>query len=115
MDLKDVMSRLVNAVLALKRENLSLQGWKHEWTFGNEKDLIIIASEIIPSDLIKMPTDDVKGIICERGGASAHIAILAKAFNIPVINGCEECYDNRKQWRRGNNLWFFRKGAYSPL
>jgi len=85
MDLKDVMSRLANAVLALKKKNLSPEGWKQEWTFGNKENLIIIANEILPSDLLQIPTDDIKGIVCERGGVSAHLSILAKAFNIPAM------------------------------
>lgn len=85
MDLKDVMSRLANAVLSLKKKNLSPEGWKQEWTFSNKENIIIIANEILPSDLLKMPTGDIKGIVCEKGGVSAHISILAKAFNIPAM------------------------------
>ncbi len=85
MDLKDVMSRLANTVLALKKKNLSPEGWNQEWNFGNKENLVIIASEILPSDLLKIPTDDIKGIVCERGGVSAHVSIMAKAFNIPAL------------------------------
>ena len=50
----------------------------------------IIAKEVLPSDLLKLPTENIKGIICERGGATAHVSILAKALNIPALMGAKK-------------------------
>lgn len=81
MDFKDVMTRLLETVLILKNKNVD---YIDKDIIGRQ-NLIIVAKEILPSALLKLPTDNIKGIICEKGGVTAHVSILAKALNIPAL------------------------------
>jgi phosphotransferase system, enzyme I, PtsP len=81
-DFKDAMMRLLESAgfIREKREDeFSFTGTSGSW--------IIFASELLPSDLIRMPLDNVVGIVCEKGGVTSHVAILAKAFSIPALMG----------------------------
>lgn len=86
MDFKDVMIRLLETVFILKNKDIE----HFDKDIIEAQNIIIIAKEILPSDLLKLPTDNIKGIICERGGASAHVSILAKALNIPALMGAKK-------------------------
>ena len=35
----------------------------------------------------RMPVGEISGIVCEKGGVTAHVAILAKALDIPALMG----------------------------
>jgi phosphotransferase system enzyme I (PtsP) len=81
-DLKDVMIRIIESVTIIK-DAVSVE----EAFNSDSSKLILVAKELLPSDLIRMPVDNFVGIICEKGGATAHVSILAKALNIPAILG----------------------------
>jgi phosphotransferase system enzyme I (PtsI) len=53
-----------------------------------EKDTIIIADDISPSDTIAMDMEHVIGFATRMGGRTSHTAILAKAKGIPAVVGC---------------------------
>ena len=46
---------------------------------------IVIAKDLFPSDLLKMSSENVRGIILVNGGVTSHISILAKSLQIPMI------------------------------
>lgn len=50
---------------------------------------IIIAGFIYPSELIKITTQNARGIILYKTGLTAHIAILARSLPIPVVS-CQD-------------------------
>lgn len=72
-DVEDLMKRLLN--------NLH----KEHNQESNYKDRIVITRDIFPSDLLKLSSEDVKGIILVSGGITSHIAILARSLRIPLI------------------------------
>jgi phosphotransferase system enzyme I (PtsP) len=49
------------------------------------KDKIIIAKELFPSDILKLSTENVAGIIQVAGGITSHVSILARSFEIPLV------------------------------
>ena len=53
-----------------------------------EKDTIIIADDISPSDAITMDLEHVIGFATRTGSKTSHTAILAKAKGIPAVVGC---------------------------
>ncbi len=53
-----------------------------------EKDTIIIADDISPSDIITMDLQHVIGFATRAGSKTSHTAILAKAKGIPAVVGC---------------------------
>jgi len=72
-DVKDVGRRLL--------ENLT----GHEQAQKDYHDKIVIARELFPSDALKLFSQKIKGIILLSGGASSHVAILARSLNIPLV------------------------------
>lgn len=76
-DVHDVVRRVLGHLL--KRERLSLADL--------EADVVIIAKELLPSDMVGMARSRVKGIVTEAGGRTSHAAILARAFQIPAVLG----------------------------
>ena len=72
-DVKDVGQRLL--------ENLT----GHAQMDHNYQDKIVIARELFPSDALKLFSQKVKGIILLTGGATSHVAILARSLNIPLV------------------------------
>lgn len=49
------------------------------------KGRIIIARDLFPSEMLKLATEDVKGIILVSGGITSHVAILSRSMKIPLI------------------------------
>ena len=81
MDLKDVLLRLTHNVIILKDPASK----KLSNSISNSKSRILIAREILPSDIIRIPRKTIKGIILEKRGITAHVAILARALKIPAL------------------------------
>jgi phosphotransferase system enzyme I (PtsI) len=50
-------------------------------------DSILVARELFPLDLIEIDRAHLSAIVTERGGATGHAAILARALAIPAITG----------------------------
>ncbi|MCZ4433251.1 phosphoenolpyruvate--protein phosphotransferase [Agrobacterium sp. SOY23] len=48
---------------------------------------IVVADDIGAWDLARAPLKLVKGIVCAHGGATSHIAIIARAHGIPAVLG----------------------------
>ncbi len=57
------------------------------------KGSIIAAKLIKPSEALLVKNAGVSGIIMEEGGVTSHIAIMARAWNIPMLVGVEDCLD----------------------
>jgi phosphoenolpyruvate-protein phosphotransferase (PTS system enzyme I) len=55
-----------------------------------EAGSVIIARELLPSDLLEIDRAHLAGIITERGGEAGHAAILARALAIPAVTGVTE-------------------------
>ncbi len=84
LDLNDVILRIFQAVdLA---EGVP-RNYKIKRKFRGQRKSIIVARELLPSQLIRIPIASIGGIVCEEGGATSHVAILAKALQIPMVVG----------------------------
>jgi phosphocarrier protein FPr len=55
--------------------------------FAPPEPSILVAVELTPSDVARLPLDRVLGIVTARGGATGHSAILARALGIPAVTG----------------------------
>ena len=76
-DLRDVIVRLSGHLSpALKDDMLSDSG-----------PLILVADEILPSQVITLGDRTVAGIVTQRGGTTSHAAILARSRGIPAVSG----------------------------
>mgnify|MGYP006290039895 CR=1 FL=1 len=50
-----------------------------------EEGRIVIAQGLYPSEMLKLASEEVKGIILVSGGITSHVAILSRSMNIPLI------------------------------
>jgi len=76
-DIRDVGRRILD----------NLIGYSQQCLIGEENDLIIIATEITPSQAASLNTNQIKGLITEKGGPTSHAAILARSLGIPLVTG----------------------------
>ncbi len=72
-DVKDVGRRLL--------ENLAGKSDTHH----EYAQKLVIARELLPSDALKLYSQNVKGIILLSGGVTSHLSILARSLNIPLV------------------------------
>lgn len=50
-------------------------------------DTVLVGHEVTPSMLANIPPEHLKGIVSVRGSGSSHVAILARALDIPAVMG----------------------------
>lgn len=74
-DVDDIAAQLCRA----------LEGEPQAWTFP--ENTIVVAEDLLPSDLALFDPNRVVGLVTERGSRTAHVAILARALEMPAIVG----------------------------
>jgi phosphoenolpyruvate-protein phosphotransferase len=79
-DLRDVGLRLLNA-LGEATDRYEPPG------NGSDPGVIIVALELLPSDLVYLQSRKILGILCETGGSTSHAAILARSLDVPCFIG----------------------------
>ncbi len=52
---------------------------------GDYSGQIVISSEILPSELLKLATQNVEAIVLYGGGLTAHITVLAASLQVPLL------------------------------
>lgn len=52
---------------------------------GLTENRIVIARELFPSDLLKLASESVAGLILVGGGITSHVAIIARSLKIPMV------------------------------
>ena len=77
-DLRDVGKRVLRILTGKESESLKLPD-----------NAILIAEEITPSFTATIDTQKVKGFCSTTGGATSHVAIIARSLDIPAIVGIE--------------------------
>ena len=76
-DLRDVKRRLLRCLAGGAEKGL-----------GELKEpAVIVARDLLVSDTARLEKNRVFGIITERGGATSHTAIIARALGIPAVVG----------------------------
>ncbi len=78
-DVRDVGRQITSALLQRS----------HGDEDASDGDYILAVDEFLPSDLGKVDTDHVRGIVMGEGGRYSHGAILAKSLGIPCVVGLE--------------------------
>lgn len=73
LDVKDVGHRILRNML------------KESNTEGDYTGQIVIADELLPSELFKLTTQHVEGFIFNNAGITAHIAVLSRSLKVPVV------------------------------
>lgn len=76
-DLLDIESHVLMALAGEARPmNLSLP-----------QNAIVLADEMLPSELVALDRANLKGIALSGGGLTSHVAILAAAMDVPMLAG----------------------------
>ncbi len=76
-DVHDIAHRILNHLMFKERFSLS----------DLDRDVVLVARNLLPSDMIAMNRERVKAIVMVAGGKTSHTAILARAFEIPAVLG----------------------------
>ena len=79
-DLLDCRNRLLR----------NYEGIKEKTFFSINTDTVIIAKELLPSEVMTINKQYIKGIITEIGSKTSHVAILSKNYDIPAFIGTGE-------------------------
>ncbi len=58
--------------------------------------VVVVADELYPSETAEMRKELVAGIATERGGVTAHAAIIARNYGIPAVVGVESLLEHVK-------------------
>jgi len=72
-DLKDLGHRLLANLHGVDEEHADYTG------------KIIIARDLLPSDIVKLAAQNVEGLIVTQGTVVSHIAILSRSLSIPLV------------------------------
>lgn len=58
-----------------------------------DADLILVAGDLAPSDLVSMNNSRVSGFVTRAGGKTSHVAIVARLRGVPAVVGVGEGLD----------------------
>jgi len=95
-ELDDLFAKMDDAYLRERSEDLtdvsrhllrSLQGISHHEISELPEDVVIVADDLTPSDVIRLGREHVIGFAIESGGRTSHTAIIAVSLNLPVVSG----------------------------
>ncbi|SAK56463.1 phosphoenolpyruvate--protein phosphotransferase [Caballeronia fortuita] len=78
-DIRDVGRRVLALLAGVKEARIDVPG-----------ESILIAEELSPSDTAALDRSKVLGFCTTTGGATSHVAILARSLGIPAICGIDE-------------------------
>ncbi|MBP0590258.1 phosphoenolpyruvate--protein phosphotransferase [Paraburkholderia sp. LEh10] len=78
-DIRDVGRRVLTLLAGVKQAQMDVPA-----------DSILIAEELSPSDTASLDRSKVLGFCTTTGGATSHVAILARSLGIPAICGIDE-------------------------
>ncbi len=72
-DIKDLGHRILENLL------------EEEGDHGDYSGQIILTNELLPSELLKLATQNVEGLVLYGGGITAHVSVLARSLQVPLI------------------------------
>ncbi|GEO37790.1 phosphoenolpyruvate--protein phosphotransferase [Skermanella aerolata] len=78
-DIRDVGRRVLGLLAGIRQEKIEVP-----------QDAILVAEDLAPSDIASIDRTRVLGFCTTSGGATSHVAIIARSFGIPAICGIDE-------------------------
>ena len=86
----DYFAHRVSDIFDIERRVLrNMLGGKAEQLSQLDREVIVIASDVTPSQAASLDPDKVKGFATDAGGRTSHTAIVARALGIPAVVGLE--------------------------
>jgi phosphotransferase system enzyme I (PtsI) len=88
-DIRDVITRISSHLTepAAQSDEPPAEGAGMSSSNG-ELPIILVASEILPSQAMSLGDLSIAGIVTELGGSTSHAAILSRSRGIPAVSGC---------------------------
>jgi len=87
------LGELKRRLLAELTETTSAFVCQNEPHCQRGKGRIVVTEELSPSLALELNTDDIRGLVTERGGTTSHAAILARGLGIPAVSGIPHIHD----------------------
>ena len=79
-DIRDIERRVLRHLLGGQREDLA----------HLRSPVVVIASDLTPSQTAALDTDRIMGFATDAGGRTSHTAIIARSLGIPAVVGLED-------------------------
>ncbi|MFN7250405.1 MAG: phosphoenolpyruvate--protein phosphotransferase [Anaerobacillus sp.] len=79
-DIRDVVQRVLSHLLDVKISNPR----------DISEEVIVVATDLTPSDTAQLDRNFVKGFVTDIGGRTSHSAIMARSMEIPAVVGTKE-------------------------
>jgi phosphotransferase system enzyme I (PtsP) len=79
-DLEDLGNRLLHHLLGLDGSDAQ----------DLPDDMILVARNLGPAELLDYDANRLRAVVLEEGSPTAHVVIIARALNIPVIGRCRD-------------------------
>lgn len=76
VDIKDVGKRLIGIIMGREEQSIELN-----------KEVVIVADDLSPSDTVRLDTDKVLAFVTAEGSRTSHTAIMARSLGIPAVVG----------------------------
>ncbi|MFH1735679.1 MAG: phosphoenolpyruvate--protein phosphotransferase [bacterium] len=84
----EYFSQRADDVLDVSRRLIAnLQGLKDERLVDLKRQVILVAAELSPSDVVQLDPHYVVGIATDLGGETSHTAILTRSLGVPAVTG----------------------------
>lgn len=83
-DIRDILKKFLYFFNGIKEPNLS----------AIDSEVIIVAKDLSPSQIVQLDKKYVKGFVTNIGGTTSHTAIMARSMNIPSVVGTENVLEN---------------------
>ena len=86
-DVKDLGRRLVRNLRTGEEDGADYRG------------RVIVAGELMPSDILKLSAQKAEGLVLVSGGVTSHVAILARSLRLPMV-----IVEDRRLFGLGSNV-----------
>nr|MBA5588227.1 phosphoenolpyruvate--protein phosphotransferase [Anaerobacillus isosaccharinicus]QOY38596.1 phosphoenolpyruvate--protein phosphotransferase [Anaerobacillus isosaccharinicus] len=83
-DIRDVVQRVLSHLLGVKISNPK----------EISEEVIVVATDLTPSDTAQLDRNFVKGFVTDIGGRTSHSAIMARSMEIPAVVGTQSIMAN---------------------
>jgi phosphotransferase system enzyme I (PtsI) len=86
-DLYDIGWRIIRQMMGKRRANLKMI----------RDEVVLVADTLLPSEALSLDPTKIKAIALNGGGRTSHVAILARALQIPTVVGLGRITDKVKK------------------
>jgi phosphotransferase system enzyme I (PtsI) len=76
-DIEDVGEKII--------ENLG--SWERDQLQKLNREVVLLAIDLSPTDTVNLPTDVVQGFATDIGGRTSHVTIVARSLGLPAVVG----------------------------